>query len=67
MQLVSRVAKAGVLHDPATLFNSLAGDLRDRTTPPLSRLILGVLTLLVTVGITIGAILLHRAGRRRTG
>ncbi|MFV1987958.1 MAG: amidohydrolase family protein, partial [Gemmatimonadota bacterium] len=40
MQLVSRVSKAGVLHDPATLFDALAGDLRDRTTPPLSRLIL---------------------------
>ena len=64
-QLVSRVVKGGVIHDPSSLLEALHDDLRDRTTSPGPRLLIGLAATLIVVGGTILAILLQ--ARRRTG
>ena len=61
-QLVARVAKGGVLHDPATLFDDLADDMRSRTTPPWRRLLIGFGTMVIVLIATALAIRRHRIG-----
>lgn len=66
-QLVARVAKGGVMHDPATLFDDLADDMRSRTTPPWRRLLIGFGTMVLVVIATGWAIRRHRAGLESPG
>jgi adenine deaminase len=61
IELVSRVAKAGVLHDPANLLNQLKADLGGRATPPARRMLIIVAAVLTVVIAT--AVAIRRQGR----
>ena len=67
VELVSRVAKAGVLHDPAHILDALGDDLRDRTTAPFLRLTLGLVASLLALTATAIAIRRHANDRRHEG
>ena len=60
-EIVSRVAKGGVLHDPAGLFEDLKDDLSDRASSRGPRLLLGLLAMLSTLGALAWAVRRHRA------
>lgn len=61
MEVVSRVVKGGVLHDPAGLFEDLKDDLTDRSTAPWPRLLLGFGAMLLAVAALAWAVRRHRA------
>jgi len=61
-QLVARVAKGGVLYDPATLFDDLADDFRSRTTPPWRRLLAGFGSMVIVVLLTLWGVRRQRTG-----
>jgi len=63
LELVYRVAKAGLTYDPASLLETLKNDLADRTSPPGRRLLAALAALLVTIVAT--AIAIRRHARRQ--
>jgi len=63
-QLVARVAKGGVLYDPATLFDNLAADMRSRSSAPWIRLVAGFGAIVIVVILTLWAIVRQRVATR---
>ncbi|MDX1393731.1 MAG: amidohydrolase family protein [Gemmatimonadota bacterium] len=66
IELVSRVAKGGVLHDPSTLFDQLKDDVGASSTPPSRRVLIGLVAVAIVVTLTVVAIVRHsRRGKGR--
>lgn len=61
MEIVSRVVKGGVLHDPSGLFDDLRADLSDRSTGGTLRRIVVLAAMLVAVAALAWAVRRHRA------
>ena len=64
LQLLSRVVKGGVVHDPASLLARLQSDVRGQTMLPGRRELVGIFALLSVAGLT--AFGLYRRRRART-
>jgi hypothetical protein len=67
IELVSRVAKAGVLHDPATLLDQLRKDIGSQLTSGARRLSVGLVAVLLVIGATVVAVWWHRRTLPHTG
>jgi len=59
IELVSRVAKAGVLHDPSTLLGRLQDDLGSGTTRGTRRLLVGLASVISVILLTIFGVWRH--------
>ena len=62
-QLLSRIVKGGVLHDPSSLFETPLDDPGGRVTPSSRRVVIAFLAMLITLTLAIHMIARHRASR----